>query len=215
MTLSHSSLSFSPGTWENAQTVTATAVADADTTKEMVTLTLDPAGANYDSAADETITVTVYDDDETTAPTLTEDFYSDATASSALTAGSTLKGGDDIYTQITFSEPVKYVASSTATARPQISFRVVSTTTQYAIVAQNAILTSGQCKPRTGRHATVYRCYYQVSGTDAFKTVVGTNTQDLAGNSLASTHTTSDTADLDAVYRPARAHRRHSHARRH
>ena len=61
--LSDSSLTFTSGNWNTAQTVTVTGVEDDDLVDETVTVTIDPAGAEYDSAVDATLQVTVNDDD--------------------------------------------------------------------------------------------------------------------------------------------------------
>ena len=56
-------LVFTPDDWSTARTVTVTAAADADGADERVTLTHDPAGADYAAAADAVLTFTVDDRD--------------------------------------------------------------------------------------------------------------------------------------------------------
>ena len=63
VTVSSSSLTFTTGNWNTAQTITVTAAQDADAANDMATLTHDPSGADYNSVSDVTLTVTVTDDE--------------------------------------------------------------------------------------------------------------------------------------------------------
>ncbi len=61
--LDPASLTFTTGNWSAAQTVTATAAEDKDAAQDTATLTANPAGGGYDTAADATVAVTVIDND--------------------------------------------------------------------------------------------------------------------------------------------------------
>ncbi len=61
---SPASLTFTTSDWSLAQTVTVDAAHDDDAANDSATLDLDPSGGGYDDVADESVTVTV-DDDET------------------------------------------------------------------------------------------------------------------------------------------------------
>ena len=63
VTLSTSELTFTSNDWSTPKTVTVTGVDDADSSSEAVTLTHRSSGAEYDSAATQTVGVTVSDDD--------------------------------------------------------------------------------------------------------------------------------------------------------
>ena len=135
---------------------------------------------------------------DTSAPTVNgAAYYSDAGTSSPLSG--TVKSGNDIYTKVTFIETVGHTASDGARARPEINYTVGSTQTQYDIVANNATLASGDCKPRGAPPANVYVCYYRVGGSDigVLGFEVDTGTADRAGNALASAWRPSTTLTLE------------------
>ena len=129
---------------------------------------------------------------DTTAPTVvaaSTGYYSSATLATALTG--TQSAGTDIYTKVTFSEDMKQVASNTATARPQLYYRIGTTDTQYDILASGGTLASGDCKPNHATETGEYICRYTVAGSDsgAFRVKAGTGSEDKAGNALASAYT--------------------------
>ena len=63
VTVSSSSLTFTTGNWNTAQTITVTAAQDGDAANDMAVLTHVPSGADYNSVSDVTLTVTVTDDE--------------------------------------------------------------------------------------------------------------------------------------------------------
>ena len=94
-------------------------------------------------------------------PTVSSIAYTDA-ASGGSTLTSTT-GGDEIYTTVTFSEPV-WETVSDSIGFPHIVYRVgaVGAETRYDIVADTATLASGDCQ-ETGTEANdkkVYTCRY-------------------------------------------------------
>ena len=137
---------------------------------------------------------------DTTAPTVTvgsTGYYSDAGATTALTGAQ--KAGADIYTKVTFSEDMKHVKSDAAAARPELSYRIGSTDTQYHILDSGDTLASGDCKPEDSTSTDVYICRYTVGSSDsgAFTVKAGTNSVDEAGNALAAVYTHAATLTLD------------------
>ena len=137
---------------------------------------------------------------DNTAPTVTSaetGYYSDAGATTALTGP--LKSGADIYTKVTFSEDMKHVKSDAAAARPELSYRIGSTDTQYHILDSGDTLASGDCKPEDSTSTDVYICFYTVGSSDsgAFTVKAGTNSVDEAGNALATAYTHAATLALD------------------
>ena len=70
VTVSSSTLTFTAGNWNSAQTVTVSAGQDADAADDMATLTHNPSGADYGSVGDADLAVTVTDD-ETAGVTVT------------------------------------------------------------------------------------------------------------------------------------------------
>ena len=63
VTVSSSSLTFTTGNWNTAQTITVTAAQDGDAANDTAVLTHVPSGADYNSVSDVTLTVTVTDDE--------------------------------------------------------------------------------------------------------------------------------------------------------
>ncbi len=63
VTVSPVSLTFTTSNWSVAQTGTISAAEDNDTANDSATLTADPSGGGYDDLADDTLSVTVTDDD--------------------------------------------------------------------------------------------------------------------------------------------------------
>ena len=135
---------------------------------------------------------------DTTAPTVTAAYYSDSAASQSLTG--TVKGGNYIYTKVTFSEDMAHVAGSDASARPAIGYKKAGgTATPFAIIANTATLANGQCQPDAAPPADIYLCRYRVLGSDTgtFDIEVGTASTDRAGNALASAYSPSASLTLD------------------
>ena len=133
------------------------------------------------------------------APTVSSAaYYSDANASTSLSG--TVKGGSDVYTKVTFSENVGHTASTGASARPEINYKIGSgSDVQYDIVANTATLASGECKPTSAAPAKVYLCRYTVGGSDSgtLGFEVDTGTTDVPGNALAAAWTPTNTLTLE------------------
>ena len=148
---------------------------------------------NHGSRTSATFTV------DTTAPTVSSAaYYRDAATSTSLSG--TVKSGSDVYTKVTFSEAVGHTAGSGASARPEINFKIGSgSDVQYDIVANSAILLSGECRPSTTPPASVYVCHYQVGGSDSgtLGFEVDTGTADEAGNTLTAVWTPIATLTLE------------------
>ena len=140
---------------------------------------------------------------DTTVPTVTgTTYYSNAGLSSSIIPGSFLKAGKDIYTKVSFSENVKNVLATNATARPAILYTVgTSSAIQYNIVAHGNTLTSGECKAKDGSGTSEYHCFYTVaaSNTGTFKTTVDVKTADTAGNALALKYENTAPFKLDTI----------------
>ena len=151
------------------------------------------------SAADtpHAIRIIVYDK---TSPTVTAtDYYSDVDLSVPLT--SAVKQGNTIYTKVSFSEHLKNANATGATARPEISYSIGSTKTQYNIVAHDDTLTSGECQAEAENATSEYHCLYTVEANKngSFETAVGTNTKDKGGNALATAYTQTASFVLDTI----------------
>ena len=110
------------------------------------------------------------------------------------------KSGKDIYTKVTFSEAVQDVPSNTASARPELFYRIGSTDTQYDVISSGTP-DDGDCiESGTGNDdEKQYTCRYTVKSTDSgsFAVKVGTNTADKAGNTVATAYTHATTLTLD------------------
>ena len=128
VTASESTLTFTTGNWDTAQTVTVTAAQDADGANDSATLTHDPSGGDYDSAENTDLEVTVTDDetaDITVSPTsVTVD--EDATAEYTVALDTQPVGGSVTVTIVdptdngdvtTSPERLTFSASNWATAR--------------------------------------------------------------------------------------------------
>ena len=118
-------------------------------------------------------------------PTVTVAYRNQPTGGSALTS---VPPGSDIYTVMSFSEPVRKVAADDTTARPVLYYQaknagsVTVAEAQYDIILSGS-LASGDCMAdRTGR---IYTCRYTLASTAAagteFKSYAGSFT-DTAGN---------------------------------
>ena len=139
---------------------------------------------------------------DTTRPTVTAastGYYSNAAATTALAGPQ--KAGADIYTKVTFSEDMKHVKNDGARARPELFIRISPTERQYDIVDNGDSLASGDCKPNHATDTNVYVCRYTVDTRDngVFGVKAGTNSQDKAGNALATAYTHAATLTLDTA----------------
>ncbi len=63
VTLNNGTLTFTTANWNAVQTVTVRALEDGDTTGESATVTVNPSGGGYNAVSDETVAVTVTDND--------------------------------------------------------------------------------------------------------------------------------------------------------
>ena len=137
---------------------------------------------------------------DATPPTVTSGstgYFTSVDATTALTGPQ--KSGASVYTKVTFSEDMKHVKGSTATARPELFRRIGTADTQYHIVNNGDTLESGDCKPNHATETDEYICLYTVASGDngAFAVKAGTNSVDKAGNALASVYTHTGTVTLD------------------
>ena len=140
-------------------------------------------------------------DIDTTAPTVTDTtYYADVGLRTVLDT-EFLTTGATIYTNIIFSENVKNVLATGITARPEISYSIGSTKTQYNIVAHGGTLSSGQCKAKSASDTSEYTCLYTVvAGNDgAFKTTVGIKTEDMVGHVFSLADEDTAPFQVDAV----------------
>ena len=142
---------------------------------------------------------------DTTRPTVvagSTGYYSSAALTTALSG--TQSAGTDIYTKVTFSEDMKQVASNTASARPQLYYRIGTIDTQYDILASGGTLASGDCKPNHATETDEYICRYTVIASDsgAFRVKAGTGSEDEAGNALAAAYTHATSLTLPVLSAP-------------
>ena len=72
-TVDDEELTFDASNWDDEQTVTVTAVPDADPADDKATVTLTASGGGYGSAEDVEVAITVEDDEEATI-SVTDDF---------------------------------------------------------------------------------------------------------------------------------------------
>ena len=139
---------------------------------------------------------------DTTAPTVTKassGYYANY-ASGKLEGelSKTVPAGQDIYTKVVFSEGVVHTEAKDGTARPPVSYQIGSTATPYAVVAHDTTLASGDCRANHAKDRDEYVCFYDVGSDDgAFSFVVGTELEDIAGNTLASEYTHEPVLTLD------------------
>ena len=96
VTVPSSTLTFTAGNWNSAQTVTVSAGQDDDAANDMATLTHNPSGANYGSVSNAILMVTVTDD-ETAGVTVTP---------TSLTVN---EGGTNTYTVVLDTQPTATV----------------------------------------------------------------------------------------------------------
>ena len=140
------------------------------------------------------IAVNVIAQGDTTPPTVVAaatNYYSDSTLSTALTNDSNRKAGQDIYTKVKFSENV---------VTPRLWYLIGFTTTGYNLVAHDATLSSGECKPKSSTDTSEYHCRYTVASNTngTFRLLVDAAT-DQAGNTIASPYSHGNTITLDST----------------
>ena len=172
VTVSPSSLTFTAGNWNSAQTVTVSAGQDADAADDMATLTHNPSGADYGSVGDADLAVTVTDD-ETVGVTVT---------STSLTVN---EGGTNTYTVVLDTQPTATVTvtivdptdNADVTADPA---SLTFTTTNWATV-QTVTVSADEDDDHSQDTATVTH------------TVSGGNYASFAASNVAVTVTDNDT----------------------
>ena len=137
---------------------------------------------------------------DTTPPTVSSAGYFNSAAATNAISG-VVSSAFDIYTKVTFSENMNHVKSDVAAARPEISYRIGSTDTQYDILNNADMLASGDCKPNHATNTNVYVCRYTVGASDngAFTVKVGTNSVDKVNNALQTAYIHSTTLTLDTT----------------
>ena len=100
---------------------------------------------------------------ETVKPTVTAVAYKDAaTGGNDISA---ISSADEIYSVLSFSEPLAETAGDGSAARPKIVYRIGSsgTETQYDIITTGS-LASGDCKANSDN--SVYTCWYDGVGSE-------------------------------------------------
>ena len=131
---------------------------------------------------------------DTTPPTVIAaetKYYADSTLSTVLANGSNRKAGQDIYTKVKFSENV---------VTPRLWHLIGFTTTGYNLVAHDATLSSGECKPKSSTDTSEYTCRYTTaSNTNGVFRLVVDGASDQAGNTLTALYSHSDTLTLDST----------------
>ena len=144
------------------------------------------------------LTVTI----DTVTPAVTETkFYEDRGLTTEIAPGSYRKQGDSVYAVITFSENVGHVEGNGSSARPYIAHHI-SADSFYDIVGFNSNpLPDGDCQPNHATERNVYICRYDVESSinDTFTMKVSTDTEDIAGNALASEYIHANTIYLDTT----------------
>ena len=163
-----------------------------------VSATQTESGGKNESPSSSSITVTI----DATTPTVTETkFYEDRGLTTEIAPGSYRKQGDSVYAVITFSENVGHVEGNGSSARPYIAHHI-SADSFYDIVGFNSNpLPDGDCQPNHATERNVYICRYDVESSinDTFTMKVSTDTEDIAGNALASEYTHANTIYLDTT----------------
>ncbi len=190
--------------WNTGVTFTLYAAHDSDALAETDWISFLPTGAGLSITDDKEVLVTVVDDDDSTAPTVTagsSGYYSDAAATTPLTGPVPL--GTDIYTKVNFSENLKHDARDGYRELPHISYKIgKASAVRYDILDPAGTLATGDCKPNHATERKVYICLYTTATGDTgnYDFRVGTITEDLAGQRLASgyTHATKLAVDTTA-----------------
>ena len=163
-----------------------------------VSATQTESGGKNESPSSAALTVTI----DTETPTVTETkFYEDRGLTTEIAPGSYRKQGDSVYAVITFSENVGHVEGDDSSARPYIAYHT-SADSFYDIVGFNSNpLPDGDCQPNHATERNVYICRYDVESSvnDTFTVKVSTDTEDIAGNALASEYIHANTIYLDTT----------------
>ena len=106
----------------------------------------------------------------------------------------------DIYTRVVFNDNMARVNSGSE-ERPVINYKIGSEVTKYDMVASSTDLTSGTCHATGagGACTDTYICLYTTKAGDdgAFKFEVSTDSEDRAGNNLATAYSHPVTVTVD------------------
>ena len=105
VTVSSSSLTFTTGNWNTAQTITVTAAQDTDAANDTAVLTHDPSGADYNSVSDVDLTVTVTDDDTANAAPTFDDGGSTTRTFDETIGDTTVGTASNIGTPVSATDP--------------------------------------------------------------------------------------------------------------
>ena len=163
-----------------------------------VSATQTESGGKNESLSSSSLTVTI----DTEVPTVTETkFYEDRGLTTEIAPGSYRKQGDSVYAVITFSENVGHVEGDDSSARPYIAYHI-SADSFYDIVGFNSNpLPDGDCQPNHATERNVYICRYDVESSinDTFTVKVSADTEDIAGNALASEYEHTGSIYLDTT----------------
>ena len=183
--------------WNTGVTYSFTAKEDADATLDTDAIRFSWwASGNQIESAYKTATIRIVDNDAT-PPSVTaasSGYFSNVAANTTLTGP--VVGKDNIYTKVTFSQNVLHVKHYDEPARPEIFYKLGEALEgRYEIVdSTKSTIAHGECRPTATPPTTVYVCHYEtnVSEDGNFDFRVGTNTEGLGGQQLASkyTHTT-------------------------
>ena len=179
VTVPSSTLTFTAGNWNSAQTVTVSAGQDDDAANDMATLTHNPSGANYGSVSNAILMVTVTDD-ETAGVTVTP------------TSLTVTEGGMNTYTVVLDTQP-------TAT----VTVTIVDPTDNADVTANPASLRFSTSNWATAQTVTVSADEDDDSGDE---TVTITNTAsggDYAGVTETLTVTVDDDDTAGITFTPA------------
>ena len=143
---------------------------------------------------------------DTTPPTVVEvAWYGDFLMTQPLTADSTVRPGDTVYTVVVFSEPMRYVVADDKSARPALFIVTDGKTKRYRMLTNKTDIQSGEAQPFQ-RGTDDYFCQYTIPadtvGTIALR--VGSATADTAGNRVAeaSEHVAPFAVTAPAVAKP-------------
>ena len=167
---------------------------------EVGTATQDASDAGVALAARYThLTQLTIDATPPTVDSANSGYFDDVSADADDALSGPVKAGAVVYTRIVFSENVRHKAGTGSSGRPALSHGIAGVATRYAIVADTATLKDGECQPDSAAPDDTYICRYTVVSGDngAFDFRVGTDSEDGAGNALASAYTHTAKLALD------------------
>ena len=168
--------------------------------KAAATYTFTVTDADKSDPDSDTLTFSITVNADRTGPSVlaaSSGYFSDAALTKAVTRAA---NGADVYTRVTFADEVTVVTGDGAAARPAIRYRIAGAPTAYRIVGASSALADGACKPNHASETDEFVCRYVVAlAADAsFDFQVGSATEDLHGNAMASAYTHGAALALDA-----------------